>query len=291
MRKNFHSPSNQFIVTTMRAFILYLLFYTTLSFKNPLKSTKSHVFPLPFINPISSWKLQRCDFKEIAPSCNRHLLNAWIDYEIVDEQPMRGKTWNAIKSKLNYLRKETIQLFDKLKNRYSRQILYDNLKEEISYRWSNFKRNMSYGELGKRYENLTFLLAFLVLTIFIGIPPILSLLIQLSGSTFVLWGLFQILNGLWSLHNNVSIYVVPVNGSFVVTEGAYADVRHPIYGGILLLCLGVSMLSNSMEKMFTTMIIYSILVGCCSTAPSLSSIDWLTKIYHRKRWLPKRNTF
>lgn len=103
-----------------------------------------------------------------------------------------------------------------------------------------------------------------------GLPLLLSLIIQLSGTLIMLSGLFLICNGWWSLRNNISIFVIPGVNHYIITEGlSYGHVRHPIYGGLMLLCLGYAISVNSVEKMVITLILSFLLVSEQSCIVSL----------------------
>jgi protein-S-isoprenylcysteine O-methyltransferase Ste14 len=49
---------------------------------------------------------------------------------------------------------------------------------------------------------------------------------------------------------NLTFFPKPLNGLILITDGAFAYVRHPIYFGIILMTLGYSIYTQNIPKLF-----------------------------------------
>lgn len=175
----------------------------------------------------------------------------------ISNDPQKFSIFKIIGAVVRDIIDAATRLFGKLRDSRTRQIVLSDFRSEVSSRWTSLTRNMTSGN--SKEMSIPQLLLFA--TIFLGLPPIISFFIQLSGIAFALWGLYLILDGSWSLRENISLYVSPVAGNFIVMDRSYSSVVHPIYGGVVLLSLGVSLVTNSVDKMFTTLILYFVLVS------------------------------
>ena len=68
--------------------------------------------------------------------------------------------------------------------------------------------------------------------------PVLSLLLQLLAGLCMLAGLDMCSNALWELQESASPYLAPYSSHRLVSTGLYSLVRHPLYGGLVLLSFG-----------------------------------------------------
>lgn len=50
----------------------------------------------------------------------------------------------------------------------------------------------------------------------------------------------------------MSLFFTPVERNKLITSGVFRLVRHPIYGGLLLLCFGVSIAAQRFDKLVLT---------------------------------------
>jgi len=64
---------------------------------------------------------------------------------------------------------------------------------------------------------------------------------------------------IYELGPSLTPWVKPASRAEFKTTGIYEFVRHPIYGGLLLLCLGVSTFSNSAMRLLLTGVLYFVL--------------------------------
>jgi len=119
----------------------------------------------------------------------------------------------------------------------------------ITLRWKSLARNIVEGESGRRGEEFVIAQAVLLLFVFLGVNPFIALLIRLLGLVCSSYGLYMMTRGSWVLEANLSPYVKPVRGNYLVTHDIFDDVRHPIYGGVMLVCVGVSIVCNSVDRM------------------------------------------
>lgn len=126
--------------------------------------------------------------------------------------------------------------------------------------------NSQEGELGSRGEQLLGTAAALFAIIFIGFIPhlvmLLNLLMRLFSTVLIASGLAMFWNAVWELGDKASPFVCPPPklASFAKT-GVYGIVRHPMYGGIILLCFGWAMLQQHTYKVFFTIALSIVLVS------------------------------
>lgn len=73
----------------------------------------------------------------------------------------------------------------------------------------------------------------------------------LAGLAIVL-GLFMGGNGLWQIRGHLTPFPSPKAHAQLVTDGAYAVVRHPIYTGIVLILAGYALYSAHAYRMAIT---------------------------------------
>lgn len=121
---------------------------------------------------------------------------------------------------------------------------------------SSALESINAGEWGQRGERLLGISAALAAVVLIGFIPklvlIINLLIRIIGSFLIAVGLAMILNACWELNDKFSVFLSPLKNTKVVTSGVYGVVRHPMYGGIILLCFGVTMAQQQVYKCFVT---------------------------------------
>ncbi|RYH11897.1 hypothetical protein EON65_38580 [archaeon] len=126
--------------------------------------------------------------------------------------------------------------------------------------------NSQEGEVGSRGEQLLGTAAALIAIIFIGFIPrlviILNLLMRISSTVLIASGLAMFWNAVWELGDKASPFVCPpLKLNAFVKTGVYGIVRHPMYGGIILLCFGWAMLQQHTYKVFFTIALSIVLVS------------------------------
>ena len=80
---------------------------------------------------------------------------------------------------------------------------------------------------------------------------------SLALGAFGFWLFFQ---GSLAFLRDLAIYGTISGSSTLHTEGAYSRVRHPMYGGLLLACLGVAGLTASAPRAAATVLLFPVLV-------------------------------
>ena len=123
---------------------------------------------------------------------------------------------------------------------------------DIRYIFSSAYNNIREGELGKRGEELFAAQLLLVTFVLFGVPMFVSFSLKLVGIVATSGGLYFISRGVWDLRQNLTPFVSPISGNQLVTTGIYGVVRHPLYTGLISLCLGVSIFSDSVDKAVLT---------------------------------------
>merc|ERR1719491_2218759 len=108
------------------------------------------------------------------------------------------------------------------------------------------KENVLNGDFGARGE--IFVVAQVVTLIFIAFGTVLFLPALVLGCLFIVLGLYVVYKSAADLNDNLSPWPVPVdpNGKgSLIKEGIYGQVRHPMYGGLLLGMGGLSLATES----------------------------------------------
>ena len=126
------------------------------------------------------------------------------------------------------------------------------------------------GEFGTRGESYMGIILVLACSIIIGLHGVLEMLIRVlirvSGSIYVAVGIAMIAAGLFELKANASLFYLPIERNKLVTSGIFRFVRHPVYGGLLLLCIGLSITSQRWDKMVLSVVLgvvlVSVLISC-----------------------------
>jgi len=122
------------------------------------------------------------------------------------------------------------------------------------------KKNIMEGEVGKRGEVYVASQLFLLLCILVGtVPLISSSLYFLAGPLSMAVGGGMIVASVYQLQGDLSPWIVKPAGSTLRTDGIYEYVRHPIYGGLVLLCLGIAVVTNSANRLILTAALYFVL--------------------------------
>lgn len=124
--------------------------------------------------------------------------------------------------------------------------------------WLNkVKENVSSGTVGERGEGWVaaqFALIFLVITgplfseTLEGVETLLGLPLCLAG---IALGGASVLK----LGDSISPFPKPTDDNVLTTSGVYGLARHPMYGGLILTCVGLSVLSGSFPRLFFTAIL------------------------------------
>ncbi|CAJ1393382.1 unnamed protein product [Effrenium voratum] len=120
--------------------------------------------------------------------------------------------------------------------------------------------NVMEGKFGERGEEYVATQAFLLLCIVIGTVPLVGgSLFFLAGPVCVALGGALLAAGVYELQGDLTPWTVPPAEAQLKTGGVYEYVRHPLYGGLLLLCFGLAIVSNSASRLVLTLALYFVL--------------------------------
>ena len=86
-----------------------------------------------------------------------------------------------------------------------------------------------------------------------GSPP--STVLFLSGTVLALGGLVLAMVAVSRLGPSVSPFPTPVASAELMTTGPYALVRHPMYGGVILLGVGLSVAAGSIIAVLVSLML------------------------------------
>ena len=120
--------------------------------------------------------------------------------------------------------------------------------------------NSMSGELvrdGKWFAGIAGIFSFIVL----GVPPVITLLLQVSAFPLMVLGSFLLFGSIWQLNGNNSPYIQPCPNNQIVREGPYKHVRHPMYAGLILVSWALSFAAGSVDKLVLTAALTHLLVS------------------------------
>jgi protein-S-isoprenylcysteine O-methyltransferase Ste14 len=83
----------------------------------------------------------------------------------------------------------------------------------------------------------------------------------ITGAVLVLGAAVLIAGGFWSLRRHISPYPEPVDHAELIVGGVYRFVRHPIYGGIVLGGLGLSLIDGNATGITLTIVLMMLFYG------------------------------
>lgn len=105
----------------------------------------------------------------------------------------------------------------------------------------------------KSLDYLFVVIQFILFSVFLFDISVLSVSIpyylQLVGIALAITGIVVCGIAVWQLNTNLSPFPTPKSGSSLIKNGVFTWVRHPIYSGILLGLLGLSLHYQSLYKM------------------------------------------
>ena len=113
------------------------------------------------------------------------------------------------------------------------------------------KENMAEGEVGERGEAWVAGQAALALAVVVGLP-LPTLLVWPLGVGVLGGGAGLALLGVRDLGSSLTPWPTPTAENELQTAGAFSYCRHPIYGGLILGCLGLALLTRSFERLVLT---------------------------------------
>jgi len=139
----------------------------------------------------------------------------------------------------------------------------DQMKTEYDTVLGNIVANAKVGVVGTRGEAWfvaeVICLSFILLGIFPMPWPIQWLGLNSVGISLWGSGIFLSIGAIAALKPWVSPFSVPVENNELQTEGVYAVIRHPIYGGLILMTTGLAVFTHSVERCLLTVLLAYIL--------------------------------
>jgi len=113
--------------------------------------------------------------------------------------------------------------------------------------------NTQEGEVGQRGEAFVAAQATILLCVLGGgVPYLGSTLNFVAGPLAMAAGAALIAAAVYELRGSLSPWVVPAASASLKTNGVYEFIRHPIYTGLLLLCFGFGVATNSAGRLILT---------------------------------------
>jgi len=129
----------------------------------------------------------------------------------------------------------------------------------------DINENIKQGSFGEKGEIWTMTQLTIISLVLTGIlPGFLSHMLENSvktvGNVLTISGLITVLVSVNYLGRNNGPYTIPCEDHQLVTDGPYEYIRHPMYFGASLLCLGISVATLSGERLWWTVILALLLV-------------------------------
>lgn len=159
----------------------------------------------------------------------------------------------------SFVRSAGRRCFDLIRKLLFEPSFRQELWDMCAVRWESVFRNLRTGDAGRRGEE--WVVAQLVLFAFItmGINPLFVFFIRLLGLGVGGFGAYMLIRSAWILKENLSPFPMPVDGNYLITTDLYSVVRHPLYGGLILFCVGISLISNSCDRLIFTLALAALL--------------------------------
>lgn len=158
-----------------------------------------------------------------------------------------------------------IAMANEVKDSIPKEDISEQIKNRASAYFQNFRHvwDTGFKNAKERSEASTknqFLLTAQVVCCVAIIPgsaacePIAGWFLDLTAFVFLAYGLLLMGSSIQKLmiDNNLSFASEPVSDQIVMT-GPYDVVRHPLYGGAILACLGLSLLTNDVWRLLITL--------------------------------------
>lgn len=119
------------------------------------------------------------------------------------------------------------------------------------------QQNVMNGDLGGRGE-LYAIAQFAILVCILGggIPVVGGPLMVLLGPGLLLAGAGVVFVASNELGASLSPWPVPSDNTKLETGGLYSEMRHPMYGGLLAACAGLSIISGSATRLLLTAVLW-----------------------------------
>jgi len=133
-------------------------------------------------------------------------------------------------------------------------------KELLNYDISKVVDN-SKGDMGRRGEAYFFAQAALIVCIVVGGVPVVGEPLQaVLGPLLLVSGfLVGVLSVVDLGSDSLSPYPKPVDSGNLKTTGVYSQMRHPMYTALMTVMLGLSVVTNSADRLLLTAFLYYLL--------------------------------
>jgi protein-S-isoprenylcysteine O-methyltransferase Ste14 len=163
--------------------------------------------------------------------------------------------------KLEQIQKQSQEVIQHLKTKSNRKQLFMNIVADTKGVIFTLLQNIRHGEYGKRGEELLFTQLALLGFVFFGMNSFLTIGIKIFSLISFFYGMHLLFRGIFDLKEQISPFIIPAKEHRVVDSGIYEQVRHPIYGGMMLLALGISIIAKDVYKLFVTIMLGLVLVS------------------------------
>ena len=205
----------------------------------------------------------RSPFRKLSHN-NSPIITGFPRKSIIVLSKTNENVWNEIKSSFEIYWNSLRNFMSSYKDKSSRQQVLSEIRNGTEVIVGSVIRNSQEGEVGKRGEEFVATTSLLVLLTFLSVHPVISLIFRFAGFISFLYGLIFVSTSIVEMKEQISFLLIPVANQRLVSTGIYQVVRHPMYGGLLSVCLGIAMLNRSAEKVLFSIALGFILVHSCS---------------------------
>lgn len=193
---------------------------------------------------------------------------------VVDDSP-RGNLLNFMSDCKLWFRDFPGIVISFVKKEENINTLVDHVKKGFSAGFKSLMSSFQEGERGYRGEDLVFFEFIVGSLVLFGIPNIIKSAITILSVFLYFLGASILLSSTWQMRNHLSLFLIPPsterrldydNASLttmhdesvyngIIRSGPYAFIRHPMYYGISLMCLGSSLISHNVYKLLSSIIL------------------------------------
>ena len=140
-----------------------------------------------------------------------------------------------------------------MKNKLNKNTLYKNIKKILS-KWGFSKKGLFRNEKGEWYlfsQILVIILHFLPSypkIEYISLP--INIIFIIIGISISIQGLITAIKAFLDLGDNLTPLPYPMKESILIKTNSYKNSRHPLYKGLLLISLGISIFLLSLIHLY-----------------------------------------
>ena len=163
------------------------------------------------------------------------------------------KTITSLKSGFNKVRKEELTASD-----------LEPYKSGLSKIGKSIFRGTREGSFESRGEHFLYLELAISLTILLGFPSLVKVAVKTAAVLLGALGTVLFCTSMWEMRNVATVYMAPLSSNVhIIRSGPFEFVRHPQYGGTLLIFLSAAVLSGDLYRLLAWIALALLIVSTC----------------------------